>query len=210
MYRGDRRPPPDFEFGGPYGRGPPPPRGGGYGGFDDRRLGPLPPPDYGRGPPMPGPAVRSGVVAVQKEPAIDREKVRRACLCAQWKCGKHLLERVLQLRNIGAPSSELLCLYTPQGVRLDARRVTSSRPAPRARRSARCCCACSRAWARTTSWMRLRGGGRSPRTRCRCTPGWTPRCGGCCVLRQCTTACDTAELRTRRSCSLLMEPCKRA
>lgn len=71
MYRGDRRPPPDFP---PYDRrgGPPPPDYGrpppdyarpGPGGFDDRRLGP------------PGPALRSGVVAVHKEPAIDREKV---------------------------------------------------------------------------------------------------------------------------------------
>lgn len=79
MYRGDRRPPPDF--GAPYGRGPPPPYRGG--GFDERRLGPLPPPEYGHGPPMPGPAVRSGVVAVHKEPAIDREKVcGAACVAA--------------------------------------------------------------------------------------------------------------------------------
>ena len=73
MYRRDfdrRGPPPEYGYDR---RGPPPDFG--RGGFDDRRLGP-PPPGYGAPPvDLPGPAVRSGVVAVQKEPAIDREKV---------------------------------------------------------------------------------------------------------------------------------------
>jgi hypothetical protein len=81
----DRRgPPPDWRDDR---RGPPPdyPRGG----FDERRLGPPPPAFDRRGPPPlspgpdfpPGPVVRSGVVAVHKEPAIDRQKVRRQPPC---------------------------------------------------------------------------------------------------------------------------------
>lgn len=83
----DRRgPPPGPDFREFDRRGPPPD----YRGFDERRLGPPqpgydrrgpppgplgPPLDMGLGPAGPAPAVRSGVVAVQKEPAIDREKV---------------------------------------------------------------------------------------------------------------------------------------
>ncbi|PRW60917.1 Histone deacetylase complex subunit SAP18 isoform B [Chlorella sorokiniana] len=88
MYRRDfdrRGPPPDYGYDR---RGPPPPDFG-RGGFDDRRLGP-PPPGYG-GPPldMPGPAVRSGVVAVHKEPAIDREKVCPLLLRVFPRLGAH-------------------------------------------------------------------------------------------------------------------------
>lgn len=43
------------------------------------------------------------------------------------------------------------------------------------RRSARCCCASSPGWVLTISWRTLRGGGTSPRMRCRSTHGWMPR-----------------------------------
>lgn len=104
MYRRDfdrRGPPPDFGYNR---RGPPPPDFG-RGGFDDRRLGP-PPPGYG-GPPMdmPGPAVRSGVVAVHKEPAIDREKVGDQLTGG---CGCRLLPPVCGGRGL-AICPPLLC-----------------------------------------------------------------------------------------------------
>ncbi|KAL4427142.1 hypothetical protein ABPG77_001146 [Micractinium sp. CCAP 211/92] len=95
----DRRgPPPGPDFREYDRRGPPTD----YRGFDERRLGP-PPPGYDRrgpppgplGPPLDvglgpgGPAVRSGVVAVQKEPAIDREKVCPLLLRVFPRLGAH-------------------------------------------------------------------------------------------------------------------------
>lgn len=44
-------------------------------------------------------------------------------------------------------------------------------------RSARCCCASSRAWAPTTSWMPLCGGEMNRKMRSKFTRGWMLRCG---------------------------------
>ena len=114
--RGRGGPPGDFRDrrGPDYGPG----RGGGFDqrrSFDERRLQaphggdwrPAGPPAALLDPPLGQPAVRSGVVAVHKEPVIDREKVRgRGCRRRRLAAASlHSLKATMAAQNLRRHSS---------------------------------------------------------------------------------------------------------